>query len=439
MDNTVKVWDLKTGECLSTLTGHTSLVGLLDISPNHIVSAAADSSLRVWDAETRDLRQILATNGGAITCFQHDEYKMVSGSEGMLKMWDIRKGYYVRDLVIGISSVWQVAFSGNVLVAASNRQGNIVFDVFDFGKIRHCSGVDNDGLDKLRLPPWELYEQQQLMMYPSDDMDVEGTSPGLFGGPSTSASISELLSTSKSKRGKGVDRRSRRSTRLASKAASSSQQPPHVHLPPLPLADPSTPTRVNRKSGVHSTRSGNAQAGPSNHRLEAGPAQTGHTETGTGTDNPSPSRARYALGPPRTRRSARNRVLSTSPSPAGPSSRVSVQPRPQIDSLPSLRGQLQLQTSSRSRTQSQSQVQGLPAGTRRRKQSLSATGQSFAPIVAGEEEDGAEEEVEDDEGGDNLGGDEGSETSSVMSGDESEESDWPRGEEGVDVAVDDVD
>jgi hypothetical protein len=163
MDNTVKIWDLKTGTCLHTLMGHTSLVGLLGLSPNHLVSAAADSSLRVWNAEDLSIQHVLRNNGGAITCFRHDEDKVISGSDGMLKLWDIRRGKFVRDLVIGISSVWQVGIKGNLLVAASNRGGTTVFDVFDFGALNHPSGVDNEDLD---FDSWEN-------KYPRPSVDVE--------------------------------------------------------------------------------------------------------------------------------------------------------------------------------------------------------------------------------------------------------------------------
>ena len=126
LSGTVKVWDLLHGTCISTLEGHGSLVGLLCISPNHLVSAAADSTIKVWDATTLNCDHTLTAHQGAITCFQHDETKIISGSEGTLKMWDIRDGTFVRDLVTGVQGVWQVAFSGRHLVSASNRGGMTV-------------------------------------------------------------------------------------------------------------------------------------------------------------------------------------------------------------------------------------------------------------------------------------------------------------------------
>ncbi|WWD20706.1 hypothetical protein CI109_105182 [Kwoniella shandongensis] len=169
MDNTVKVWDVTTGECLHTLTGHTSLVGLLGLSPNYLVSAAADASLRIWDPDTCQQKNVLASHGGAITCFQHDETKVVSGSDGTLKLWDIRTGAYIRDLVVGISSVWQVAFNGNLLVAASNRGGATVFDVFNFGSTAHPSGVDDDRLDTMRPPAWQRGIKREPHTYQSSN------------------------------------------------------------------------------------------------------------------------------------------------------------------------------------------------------------------------------------------------------------------------------
>jgi F-box and WD-40 domain protein CDC4 len=184
MDNTVKIWNVTTGECLASLSGHTSLVGLLGISPNYTVSAAADASLRIWNSGDHELVHTLTTHGGAITCFQHDESKVVSGSDGTLKLWDIRTGQYIRDLVIGISSVWQVAFHGNLLVAASNRGGSTVFDVFDFGALDHPSGVDNEKLDKLRRPPWERLNPREPQAYQSeeDELEYSPDSPFLVGG-----------------------------------------------------------------------------------------------------------------------------------------------------------------------------------------------------------------------------------------------------------------
>lgn len=157
MDGNVRIWNVQTGQCLHTLTGHTSLVGLLGISPSYLVSASADSTLRVWDSDTGQLHHILNGHTGAITCFQHDEFKVLSGSDGILRMWDVEGGTIVRDLLTDIIGVWQVAFEGRWCVAASSKGDATFLDIWDFGErdepLRAMYDEDNetkehfDGLD----------------------------------------------------------------------------------------------------------------------------------------------------------------------------------------------------------------------------------------------------------------------------------------------------
>ncbi|EPB92633.1 F-box and WD-40 domain-containing protein CDC4 [Mucor circinelloides 1006PhL] len=121
MDTSIRIWDLETGECIKKLEGHTVLVGLLGLSNQHLVSAAADSILRVWSPETGVCHHALSGHGNSITCFQHDNYKVISGSEGGLKMWDIQTGRFVRDLITEVDGVWRVAFDGRRCIAAVQK------------------------------------------------------------------------------------------------------------------------------------------------------------------------------------------------------------------------------------------------------------------------------------------------------------------------------
>ncbi|KAK2466677.1 hypothetical protein APHAL10511_000935 [Amanita phalloides] len=164
MDGTVRVWNLRTGTCQHTLTGHTSLVGLLGLSPSYLVSAAADSTLRVWDPDTGKLKHTLAAHTGAITCFQHDEFKVLSGSDGNLKMWDIREGTVVRDLLTSITGVWQVVFEGRWCVAASNTGEATMLDVWDFG-----TEQDDDWIGE---PPAGLYDDDWFSSDGDDDQEA---------------------------------------------------------------------------------------------------------------------------------------------------------------------------------------------------------------------------------------------------------------------------
>ena len=129
MDHSVKVWSLETGTVLFNLEGHSSLVGLLDLQQDRLVSAAADSTLRIWDPENGHCRSTLSAHTGAITCFQHDGQKVISGSDRTLKMWDVATGELVKDLLTDLSGVWQVKFNERRCVAAVQRNNLTYIEV----------------------------------------------------------------------------------------------------------------------------------------------------------------------------------------------------------------------------------------------------------------------------------------------------------------------
>ncbi|KAI7853135.1 WD40-repeat-containing domain protein [Circinella umbellata] len=132
MDACIKIWSLETGQCLRTLDGHSILVGLLGLSQDHLVSAAADTTLRVWSPEG-DCMHALLGHQGAITCFQHDHEKIISGSEGGLKLWDIKTGKLLQNFVSYATGVWRVAFDQRKCVAAIHCNNITYLEVLDFG------------------------------------------------------------------------------------------------------------------------------------------------------------------------------------------------------------------------------------------------------------------------------------------------------------------
>ena len=140
MDNLVKVWSLDTGSVLYNLEGHSSLVGLLDLNDDRLVSAAADFTLRIWDPENGQCKSTLSAHTGAITCFQHDGQKVISGSDRTLKMWNVKTGECVKDLLTDLSGVWQVKFNERRCVAAVQRNNLTYIEVRTRGVVYYSSG-----------------------------------------------------------------------------------------------------------------------------------------------------------------------------------------------------------------------------------------------------------------------------------------------------------
>ena len=91
MDRTVRVWDLSSGVCKHTLSRHGSLVGVLSASPSFLVSGAAEGLVCVWDPQSGDLVKTFE-HKYAITAIQHDDTKIISGSDGLVRVLDITNG-----------------------------------------------------------------------------------------------------------------------------------------------------------------------------------------------------------------------------------------------------------------------------------------------------------------------------------------------------------
>ena len=93
-DNTLKLWDLETGQEIHTCAGHSSSVDAVAITPDgsRAISGSRDETLKLWDLDTgREIRTFTGhgdwVNAVAIT---PDGSKAISGSkDNILKLWDL--------------------------------------------------------------------------------------------------------------------------------------------------------------------------------------------------------------------------------------------------------------------------------------------------------------------------------------------------------------
>ncbi|RKO99211.1 hypothetical protein CXG81DRAFT_14826, partial [Caulochytrium protostelioides] len=143
MDMSVRVWCTKTGTALFNLEGHSNLVGLLELSPHYLVTAAADWTLRIWNPMNGQCLARLKGHTAAITCFHHDPAlnRIVSGSEGGVKDARVLAGadgapVYGRpigDIVSNAVGVWRVRMDEERLVCAVQKElEQTFFEVLDF-------------------------------------------------------------------------------------------------------------------------------------------------------------------------------------------------------------------------------------------------------------------------------------------------------------------
>uniref|UniRef100_A0ACD5GUC0 WD40 repeat domain-containing protein n=1 Tax=Desertifilum tharense IPPAS B-1220 TaxID=1781255 RepID=A0ACD5GUC0_9CYAN len=96
-DNTLKLWNLQTGEVLTTFSGHSSSVRAVAITPSGIqaVSGSWDNTLKLWDLQTGEALTTFSGHSGFVraVAITLDGTQAVSGSDdGTLKLWNLQTG-----------------------------------------------------------------------------------------------------------------------------------------------------------------------------------------------------------------------------------------------------------------------------------------------------------------------------------------------------------
>ncbi|KAJ8518467.1 hypothetical protein ONZ45_g4460 [Pleurotus djamor] len=91
-DNSVRIWDGKTGKYVATLRGHVAAVYRVAWSADSrmVISASKDSTLKIWDLKTYKIKTDLPGHTDEVYCVDFVADKVVSGGrDRTVKMWVI--------------------------------------------------------------------------------------------------------------------------------------------------------------------------------------------------------------------------------------------------------------------------------------------------------------------------------------------------------------
>jgi F-box/WD-40 domain protein MET30 len=88
-DNTIKIWNIETGECLRTLTGHTLGIRALQFDDTKLISGSLDKTLKVWNWRTGECISTYQGHTEGVIAVHFEGNVLASGSiDRSVKIWN---------------------------------------------------------------------------------------------------------------------------------------------------------------------------------------------------------------------------------------------------------------------------------------------------------------------------------------------------------------
>ncbi|KAI9209182.1 WD40-repeat-containing domain protein [Polychytrium aggregatum] len=120
-DATIIVWNLASATPLKTLVGHTEHILGLRFDSQYIVSCSKDKTARIWDFETGNLLKSLRGHRAAVNAIQFKNSMVVTGSgDRTIKVWSVRDGRLIRTLMGHERGIASLHFDGQTIISGSS-------------------------------------------------------------------------------------------------------------------------------------------------------------------------------------------------------------------------------------------------------------------------------------------------------------------------------
>ena len=146
-DNTVKVWNLETGEEQFTLSGHSGYVRAVAVTADgtRVISGSYDNTVKVWNLETGEEPSTLTGHSSLVeaVAVTADGKRVISGSwDKTVKVWNLDTGEEQLTLSGHSRSVIAVAVTadGKLVISASDDKTVKVWNLDTGEKIATFSG-----------------------------------------------------------------------------------------------------------------------------------------------------------------------------------------------------------------------------------------------------------------------------------------------------------
>ncbi|CCH41356.1 Mitochondrial division protein 1 [Wickerhamomyces ciferrii] len=162
-DRTLRQWDLTTGHCLQTIDvlwasqiNQTTnveqsvvvdrvnpFIGCLQTYDAALATGTSDGLVRLWDLRSGEVVRSLVGHTAPVTCLQFDDKYLATGSlDRSIRIWDLRTGG-IHDAFAYESPITSLQFDSRRIVSSNNESSVKIYDRID-EKHSSCGGEDPD-------------------------------------------------------------------------------------------------------------------------------------------------------------------------------------------------------------------------------------------------------------------------------------------------------
>jgi WD40 repeat protein len=157
-DNTVRLWNVRTGQLEHTFEGHSRAISALAFSPDGqiLASGSFDQSVKLWDVLSGKLKLALGEHpSGQVkgVSFSPDGKFLASAGADGVRLWDLGAGKLLQFFET-TQGVLTVTFSpdGKILAGAGGA-GVKLWEVQERKMLRHLKGVESELLTSVAFSP----------------------------------------------------------------------------------------------------------------------------------------------------------------------------------------------------------------------------------------------------------------------------------------------
>lgn len=119
LDDTVRLWDMNTSQCIGLLEGHTASVRVLQVEKNVVATGSVDATIRLWDLQN-SIHESYDSNIRKNTNVNEDSLASIASEVGEVELSaDVVRNQSFFTLEAHMDEVTALHFQGNTLISGS--------------------------------------------------------------------------------------------------------------------------------------------------------------------------------------------------------------------------------------------------------------------------------------------------------------------------------